>query len=485
MPHRSSVFMRKRCAGRLVALVVFLCIASAWWATPARAELRTLIIAAEGLADANAEAFAQNEPLLLEALRQDAKSQCVEKAVGALVAAPAMQEHYASLRASVLANPEAFITRVVKESKPWRGEDGFAHLLMQCEVAVTDVREALDAMARQERVALLREGGDPRISVAIWVRDADRGSDVEPMRSPIAENILKERIKGFGFRVWSEEHTTQLRAELTEKSSLDSHVQASVSIAQRKAADFFVAGEAKFKTLTARLPASGLEVSKYALTSWSVKVVNTHTGEEALYNTHVPKKQTWPDEDAALEEVGRLMGAELSGDLFRSETLAPSTIHQVEVLGLPGYDVGVELKREFLGLRAVLNADFREFDRDGLSTYEIEFAGSRGDFNDLLHTAVLSPLNAKLGERAFILDAAHGQTVRIVFDSAYEAGQLMERLRGLPPSSVTQAAPARLKDLIKSETTLQKVAEVTKQTPETLNATLVEGDAAQETVSSF
>src|SRR5690606_37750173 len=107
------------------------------------------------------------------------KSQCLEKAVGAYVESHTLMENYTLIRDQVLSRSQGLIKQVLKESDPWIGEDGFAHLLMKCEVYVGGVQDALRETSRMERRMLLKEVGDPRISVAIFVRDADRSTDTE------------------------------------------------------------------------------------------------------------------------------------------------------------------------------------------------------------------------------------------------------------------------------------------------------------------
>ena len=110
-------------------------------------------------------------------------------------------------------------------------------------------------MCIRDSVEVIRANGDPRISIAITSRDADR-PDAPAQRSPVAENLLAERIKSFGFRTW-----TEGGAEAG------------------KAPDFSIAGEARVRRLSTRLEASGLTVTKYALSSWTIKAVDRATGE--------------------------------------------------------------------------------------------------------------------------------------------------------------------------------------------------------------
>ena len=93
--------------------------------------------------------------------------------------------------------------------------------------------------------------------VAVVVRDADQ-ANAPPQPSPVAENLLKERIKQFGFRTWSEDGPPD----------------------PKTTPDFIVLGEAQVKRLQMRLAASGVVVTKYALNSWTVKCIDRATGEE-------------------------------------------------------------------------------------------------------------------------------------------------------------------------------------------------------------
>jgi len=359
-------------------------------------------------------------------------------------------------------------------------------MLMTAEVYVGDVKTALDQMGKQERVSLIKDFGNPRISVRIDIRDAERGTDVKVERSAVAENILKDRIKSFGYRVWSEEQSVKLKTELMETSQLAGQTEATISASQVKAADFSIVGEAKFKKVSAKLAASGLTVTKFVLTSWSVKCVDNNTGEEIYYNNKVPQKQSWADEDQAIEEIGRMIGGEFSKSFFEEHLQAPAKTYQLQVLGLPSYDAGQLLRKEFIGLRPVLNIDFRDFDRSGLSLYEVEFVGSRANFNQLLNATILAPLNSKLGEQAFSLESSHGNVVRVSFRSRLKPDEFMTKMQGMPPASLAQASPERVREVVKSEETLKRVADVAPDVARKVEEQgLLKSDKALDAVKSF
>jgi len=179
----------------------------------------------------------------------------VEKAVSMLVERKSLAKNYDVVRDKLLSRSGDFVTTVVRESAPETGKDGLASLTTEAVVNVKAVQKSLNEMSRNERVEFIRASGDPRVAVRIVTRDADR-PDAPPQPSLAAENILKDRIKSFGFRTWSEE------APRDGKS----------------APDFVVEGEATIKRLSMKLEASGLVVTKYALNGWTIKCIDRATG---------------------------------------------------------------------------------------------------------------------------------------------------------------------------------------------------------------
>jgi hypothetical protein len=152
-------------------------------------------------------------------------------------------------------------------------------------------------MSRSERIDFIRASGDPRVAVRVTTRDAD-APNAPPRPSPAAENILKERIKSFGFRTWSE---SDPRGE------------------PAAGPDFIVEGEATLKRLSMKLEASGLTVTKYALNGWTIKAIDRATGEEIYYNTKMPTGQgSWASEELAFQAIGTRIASEFSRDFFLS-----------------------------------------------------------------------------------------------------------------------------------------------------------------------
>jgi serine/threonine protein kinase len=147
------------------------------------------------------------------------------------------------------------------------------------------------------RRQLIANNGKPRIAVEVRVRDDLADPALRPQRSALAENVLMDRIRSFGFIV----------------------VDAAIA---QPAPDFLLSGAVKLKHLSATLPASGLNIEKVALTSWTIRAVDPKTGEEVYLNTTIPDKRSWATQDQALQEIGRLIGSQFSREFFerRPET---------------------------------------------------------------------------------------------------------------------------------------------------------------------
>jgi serine/threonine-protein kinase len=392
----------------------------------------TLVISAVGLVDPSDPRYQSDKALLQGDLRADSRSQAVEKAVGMLLDTSSLTKNYDLLKDRLLSKSGSFIKTVVRESEPRQGKDGLMSITTEAVVNVKAVQKSLNQLSRDERIDLIRASGDPKVSVQIFVRDADR-ADSPPQPSPVAENILKERIKSFGFRTWS------------EGGGSDSS----------QTADFAVIGEAKLKKLAARLEASGLVVTKYTLTSWTVKCIDRETGEEIYYNTTLPKGVgSWASEEEALQAIGAKIADEFSRDFFLQHASVASQSVTLTVEGMPDAASEDVLARELVGLPGVIAATPRPPAKP--RAYELQLAGT-GAPGDLVANGVLKPLNAKLGQACFALGGVSGKQVGIVFDKRCADASVLNRLETNPPASLYGAPPARQKAVIKNPETLRKL----------------------------
>jgi serine/threonine-protein kinase len=389
-----------------------------------------LVISAIGLADPSDPRYANDKTLLQTDARADSKQQLVEKALVLLLDRKSFATNYDVLQSRVVAKSGDFIDAIVRESEPQLGKDGLVSITTQAVVNVKAVQQSLNQLSRDERVELIRANGDPRVAVRIAVRDAD-APDAPAQPSPIAENILKERIKSFGFRTWSDEPA-----------------------GGDQAAEFVVTGEANVRRLSTRLAASGLVITKYALASWTVKGTNRVTGEEIFHSTTLPKGLgSWASEEEALRAIGARVADQFSRDLFLQHVNVTGRKVTLVVTGMP--DVASEelFARELIGLPAVIAA--HPGPQGTPRVYDLQVASAEAG-SDAVARDVIAPLNAKLGRPCFAVGAVDGARVGVTFDAQCADG-LRARLETDPPAGLYGAPPSRQKAIIKNPETLRKL----------------------------
>ena len=401
---------------------------------PPKSDPGSIRISAVGLIDPSDPRYQSDKALLQSDLRADARGQLVSKALGLLLDAKSLAKNYDVLKDKLMSNSGSYITAVVREGEPRMGKDGLMSVTTEAVVNIKAVQKSLNEMSRDERIDLIRANGNPKVSVQISVRDADQ-PDAPPLASPVAENILKERIKSFGFRTWSE-------GEMAPDGS-------------KKGADFQVQGEARIKKLSARLEASGLTVTKFAMTSWTVKCIDRDTGEEIYYNTTMPTGVgSWPSEEEALKAIGTKIADQFSRDFFLQHVSVTGQKVTMAVEGMPDAASEDLLARELVGLPEVITAT----PRPGASprSYDLQLAGS-GPAADLIARSVLKPLNAKLGLACFSLGAVADDQVSVAFDKRCADASVLLRLETNPPAGLYGAPASRQRTVVRDPETLKKL----------------------------
>ncbi len=391
-------------------------------AAAAPAEPGTMTISAVGFADPakfNGDAAAAGTEA-----RADAKRQLVEKALALYVSNDSLNSNYQWVRDKFLPRSAEFIKTTYSEDAPQLGKDGLVATTTRASINVRDVQKSLNQMSEKERIQFIRNNGDPKISVQMLISNADTAQALPPARSELAENVIKERIKSFGFRTWSMEGETKTGADA-------------------RAADFHIIGEVKVKQLSAKLAASGLTITKTAMTSWTVKAVDKSTGEEIYTSTKLPKSTSWPTEDAALADIGKQVGDEFSKNFFLEHFNFGSQKIALTVTGLPDAAAGKALLRELGSLRVVLDAQ-----PAGDNAYQVELPN--GSAPDLIAEGVLKPLNAKLGQACFALGAVTSNAVGVTFAAACAQEAVRGKMETAPPAGLLSAPPARGKSLLKA-----------------------------------
>lgn len=393
----------------------------------------TMLISAVGLIDPSDPRYQTDKALLQSDLRADSKSQLVEKALSLMLDSKSLARNYDVLKDKLLSQSASFVPAVIREGEPQLGKDGLMSMTTQGVVNVKAVQKSLNQMSRDERIDLIRASGNPKVALQVNVRDAD-APDAPPPPSPVAENMLKERIKSFGFRTWSD-------AGSGDQGSRN--------------ADFLVQGEARIKKLSLRLPASGLTVSKYALTSWTVKCIDRETGEEIYYNTALPKGLgSWPSEEEALQAIGTKIADEFSRDFFLQHVSLTGQKITLNVEGMPSPAAEDLLARELIGLPGVITASARPPAKP--RGYDLQLAGE-GPVGDLIASAVLKPLNAKLGQACFSVRAVAGDQITVAFDPRCADADVLSRLETNPPAGLYGAPPGRQRSVVKDPELLRKI----------------------------
>ncbi len=376
------------------------------------AEPGTLVISALGVVDPQDARFKGDLAAAQHEARDDAKRQLVEKVLALYVDKTSIDGNRGLLDQKLLKNSASFIRSVIQEGAASPGKGGLVEMPTRAVVSLRDVQKSLNQLSREERVEFIRNKGDPRISIRIDI-GTEAGAQLARDRSQLAENVVKERIKSFGFRVWSGEGDNP-------------------NAAKAQPSDFAIKGEVKLKQLSMKLPASGLTITKTAITSWTLKAIDTATGEEVYLNTKLPSGQSWASEDAALADIGKLVGDEFSRNFFLQHFGYRTQKTNLIFNGLPDGG-GPAMLRELRGMRAVLDAQLvAEPGR-----FQVQLTD--GNATDIVQEAVLRPLNTKLGGECFALAGAAGVDVTIAVSPNCATPQIRSKMESDPPAGMRKA----------------------------------------------
>ncbi len=367
----------------------------------------TMVISALGLVDPREARFNGDLAAAQLEARSDAKRQLIEKAVALYVEPGSLRGHHELIERKLISNSGAFIRSVLQEGVASQGKDGLMEMQTRAVVSMREVQKSLNQLSREERVEFIRNKGDPRISIRIDIVNA-AGGPLARERSQLAENVLKDRIKSFGFRVWAADGDAP-------------------PAANAQPADFAIRGEVKLKQLSTRLPASGLTITKTALTSWTLKAVETATAEEVYLSTRLPTGQSWASEEQALADIGKLVGDEFSRNFFLQHFSFPTQKASLVFTGLPESS-GPLMLRELRGMLPVLDAQLV------IDPGRFQVQLPAGVATDIVQEAIVRPLNTKLGLDCFALAGASGPEVTIAYAPSCATPEMRTRLETGPPA---------------------------------------------------
>ncbi len=399
-------------------------VAAAAPATESPQEPGTLIISALGLVDPKDPKFNGDAGAAKSEARADATRQLVEKALALYIDKGSINKNYAMIEQKLLSQSGSFIKSVLSEGAPSTGKDGLVETETRAVVKVRDVQKSLNQLSKEERIDFIRNNGDPKVSITMVIGNADTAQAYPAARSVLAENVLKERIKSFGFRVWSIEG----EAPTGPKA---------------QAADFSIQGEAKVKTLSAKLQASGLTITKTVLTSWTIKAIDKASGEEIYLNTVLPKGQSWATEDQALADIGRAVGDEFSKNFFLQHFNFGTRKTNLNITGLPDRQTAQLLLRELRGIRQVLDVQLVA------DSGKFQLQLPEGSASDIIQDTIFRPLNTKLGQDCFALAGSSGSEVNASFASSCNALAVRGKFESVPPAGLLNAPDSRGKSLLK------------------------------------
>jgi serine/threonine-protein kinase len=391
----------------------------------------TAMITAVGLADPQDTRFAKNGLEVETHLWADARRQLIEKAVALYVDPSSINAHYTLLRDKLFSRSDEYIATVLDQQPPQSSQYGLLLGTIRATVKVHDVQRALNEIAREERVEFIRNNGNPRISVDVRVRSDLADPSLRPQRSALAENILMDRIRSFGF------------------------VAVDATSAQ-PAPDFSLSADVRLKHLAARLPASGLTIEKVALTSWTIRTVDPNTGEEVYLNTTIPLRQSWASEDLALQEIGRLIGSQFSREFFLQYFHFGTQRIHLRFKGLPS-SAAPSLVSEATAALRILNASLSaSADQDVL--IDIDVAEGPEAARERVADALLNPLNRKLGQACFAVTSGSNTELLIDFVPACASPAVLARLDASPPGALIDAPSSRLEEIVSDPARLHRAS---------------------------
>jgi predicted Ser/Thr protein kinase len=402
-------------------------------ATAQQTNSNSAIISAVGVVNPQDPSFAKDPAAAERMVWADARRQLVAKAAALYVQPSSLNANYGIVRAKLLTRSDDFITAVLQQPAPQMTADGLLVGTLRASVSVRDVQKSLNQISRDERVEFIRNNGNPRISVSIraFTPDADASAAPQaaapqaaapqaaaPQPSPVAENLLKEHIRSFGFTVVDDANA-------------------------KPPADFHVDGEVRFKKLSLKSPEMHLNFDKFVITSWTIKAVDSKTGEEIYHNTAVPQKQSWATEEAALQEVGQLIGAQFSQSFFLQYFDFKPKKARLRFSGLPPAVANVVLAA-INGNLVVLNAALVPQNGSDV-VIDAELSGGASDtVANIVQTALLTPLNQKIGVPCFSIAGTDAAELHVTFDPTCTSAATINRLESAPQEALTgsPAAPA-------------------------------------------
>ncbi len=443
-------------SSKIAILFIFALSISLLGSTLSAAQLKppVIVVSAEGLSDPN---YYKDKAMAYDEALRDAKRQAIEKAVGCFVSTETLVENYTLIHDRIISQSRGVIKRVLKVVNGGVQPDGFYHVWIKAEVYAAPLRNALRTLSRSERMAMIKERGNPTFSVGLYIESPDTWGRKIPCE--VCNREIQNRLKHFGYKVISEEEAERQKKERIKFMMAQGLTREIASQIVKKPSDISINGLIKLRKSPKIKLESGLEVQTTILTAWSLEAIDNHTSEIIFAeNFRPPRGVIYNDEDEAIMDVGSKVGNIFSKDIFKDYILKPTHDVILTFVGIPDRNLAKLMKKELLGIRSVLNVTFREFLANGETVFEVEFAGSREQLTDILDGVVLAAFNKKYGRGTFSIEEEHGDVVRIIVNNPDAITR--EKLEEDVPTQLVAATPTRVKEVVKSTELTKKYKDV-------------------------
>jgi eukaryotic-like serine/threonine-protein kinase len=202
------------------------------------------------------------------------------------------------------------------------------------------------------------------------------------------------------------------------------------------------------------LPASGLTIEKFVLTSWTGRAID-RAGEEIYHNTIIPEKKSWATMESALKEIGQIMGSEFSKDFFLQYFDFGAEKVRLRFTGLPS-TASAAVLTEINATLSVLNAGpLREDGGDVVIDADLS-GGSSESVVQRVQESLVGSLNRKLGKTCFSVADGAATEVHVLFDADCTAAATLKRLDSLPPEALMEAPAPRIEDIVRDPGQLRR-----------------------------
>jgi eukaryotic-like serine/threonine-protein kinase len=213
----------------------------------------------------------------------------------------------------------------------------------------------------------------------------------------------------------------------------------------------------RLKHLSATLPASGLTIEKVALTSWTLRTVDSKTGEEIYLNTTIPQKQSWASEELALQQIGQVIGSKFSREFFLQYFDFGTQTVRLRFKGFPS-SASQSLVAEATAALRILNANLLPGAPAQDVVIDIDVAGGSDAAGELVSDALLNPLNRKMGQVCFASKSGSATELLIDFDPVCASPAVLARLDALPPGALIDAPSSRIEEIVSDPARLRRAA---------------------------